>query len=446
VVYGVVATIVATTATLTAVDEAASSELKIALAVVAIAGWCFVVFSRARVEVSLSLVLIGAAVMLAVAVAVPPRQSHDLWTYAMYGRIVTEHGSSPYRDTPAEFPHDPALARVSDGWAHTPSPYGPVFTGISAGIVAVTGTNALATRLAFQGLAALAIALTGLVLLTRKVSPSALAFLLLNPVIFVEVVNGGHNDALVGLFVLLGVVLATSRRTTVAALCLAVAASIKIVLLLALGALLVWVWRQYGVRRVVTAAAASGALFLAGYALAGGRQVLEPLRDAREQMSRTSPWQLVRPSQLVHFLALGPRAADDSRMVVTSVAPFVVVLLAIVLVAAASRCTVPTYAVAAGILAYLLLAAYVLPWYVAWVVPLVALDHRTLLAKIVAAECALLLIAWQYRGPAPDFDTSRVVLWWLSALVVGLFAVVATAVVLYRSVRELRRPAHTAIA
>jgi len=50
---------------------------------------------------------------------------------------------------------------------------------------------------------------------------------------------------------------------------------------------------------------------------------------------------------------------------------------------------------------------------------------------------SLLLVAWQYRGAAPELSNPRVALWWTSAVVVSLAAVTATAVLLGRSVGEL---------
>src|SRR5207253_8039945 len=103
-------------------------------------------------------VAVLVAPLLALAVAVPPRTSHDLWAYAMYGRVVTAHHANPYLQAPDRFPHDPVLQRVDRGWRATPSAYGPGFTALSAAVALVVRDRALPTRLAYQGLAALAIA------------------------------------------------------------------------------------------------------------------------------------------------------------------------------------------------------------------------------------------------------------------------------------------------
>ena len=135
----------------------------------------------------------------------------------MNGRIVEHYGDSPYTHTPADYPHDPLLAEVGRGWRHTPSLYGPAFTAVSAGIASVAGTDLLVDRLGFQLLAA-ACVLAVLVLLTRQhARPGRSSLVGCNPVVMIEIVNLGRNDAIVGLALLAGILLATRRRLVAAA-------------------------------------------------------------------------------------------------------------------------------------------------------------------------------------------------------------------------------------
>ena len=73
----------------------------------------------------------GAATAV-VALSVPAHFTGDLWSYAMYGRIVAAHHASPYAVLPAHFPSDPMLYHVGRSWRHTYSVYGPAFTAFSA--------------------------------------------------------------------------------------------------------------------------------------------------------------------------------------------------------------------------------------------------------------------------------------------------------------------------
>jgi CPA1 family monovalent cation:H+ antiporter len=104
--------------------------------------------------------------------------------------------------------------------------YGPAFTALSAAGTAVAGESRLATRLFFQGTAALSVLAAVFILGLRSRQGSAPAFLGLNPVVIVSVVGDGHNDALVGLAVL-AAVLVVVRRPVVGGFLLGVAAAIS---------------------------------------------------------------------------------------------------------------------------------------------------------------------------------------------------------------------------
>ena len=113
------------------------------------------------------------AFVLGVAVTMAPQRSGDVWSYAMYGRIVAVHHASPYRHVPDEYPNDPMLRFVSPAWLHTGSVYGPTFVAFSAGVAPLAGDSAIRTRLLYQATAALAVA-GALVLVWRRTrSPAA---------------------------------------------------------------------------------------------------------------------------------------------------------------------------------------------------------------------------------------------------------------------------------
>src|SRR5262249_47326450 len=161
-----------------------------------------------------------AAALLAVAISAAP-VGHDMWSYVMYGRILSAHGTSPYTHVPADFPHDPLLHLA--GWRTTPSVYGPGFVGIAALGTGITKTSVLATRLFFQGIEAGALVGVMALVWRRTRSPAALAFVGLDPAL-VATVHDGHNDLLVGLAVLIGALLVTDRRPVLGGIALAAGA------------------------------------------------------------------------------------------------------------------------------------------------------------------------------------------------------------------------------
>ena len=408
--------------------------------VIACAALAAVVFVGAvRRMITLPMVLVASLVLLTVAVVEPPAESHDLWSYAMNGRILEHYGDSPYTDTPADYPHDPLLAQVGAGWRHTASLYGPAFTGVAAGITALAGTDLLAVRLGFQLLAAACVLAMLLLLYRRTRDPVVVALVGCNPVVMIEVVNVGRNDAIVGLALLAGMLLATRKRFVAAVVVLALGALVKITVIAALAALLLWVWRRYGTRVAAGAAAAGTIALVIPYAIVGGVRALRPVANAANRMSRASVWQFARHEGVEHLLGL--RNAQRVGAVIGNVGPEALVAVGgLAVLFACSRLHDPTpELVAVGVLAAFLLAgSYVLASYAMWVIPIAAWRHRAGVSRAVLAWAALLTIAYQAVRPMPTAPDDLAV--WLVSTVTLVFAIVAIGALSLAAVRRLRTP------
>ena len=376
--------------------------LEVALLVVAFAALGVMVAGELRQRrLDRRLVLAVGGALLVLAVIVPPMQSNDVWSYATYGRMVSEYGVSPYRHAPADFPDDPVAARSSAFWRDSPSVYGPVFTGLSAVGMEVAGTSRLKARLFFQGLAAVAV-LVSLVLVDRRLKdPMAVAFLAVNPVTVIAVVNGGHNDALIGLALLGGVLLVAAKRPAWAGAVMALGVLVKAAALLPLAAVAVWVWRRQGNRRALAFGAAAGGVMVVGVLLAGGPVVLRPLRDAALRFTNGSVWSAPR-RWLASALTGGERdaveAARLSGRILSTVALVGAVALIVVVLRSVDRPGV-AQVVGVSVLAYMLLGAYVLPWYLAWSLPALALTWRWPLAWLAVAQAGILQVTTVTGAP-----------------------------------------------
>jgi hypothetical protein len=380
-----------------------------------------------------------SAALLVVGVARWPRDSSDIWSYAAYGRMVSHYGASPYRHVPVEYSNDRAIRRVKPTWQNTSSVYGPLWNGVSAGVVSVTQTHQLSTRIWFQALAALSVFLAVLLIARRTRSPAAVALIGLNPLVIYDVVNGGHNDALVGLALLVGVLFASRDRFKLAALAIALGALVKLVALLGLVALIVWILRKRGVRPAAIATGVGGGAVAAGYALSGGLDALTPLRDARLQMSRNSIWLLTNAEGRTNLFGLGRfhEFSHDFLRTASTLSTITVIVLAAVLVAGRLRDNTPAPVVGGAVVAYLLAGAYVLPWYAAWALPVLVLEWRSGLTRLALAQSALYLIAYQYRQGIPASVPYRAIFASNVALVLFELAIIVALVVMI--VRQ-RRP------
>jgi alpha-1,6-mannosyltransferase len=403
--------------------------------------------SRWRRALRMPTVVVLSAALLLVAVARWPRDSTDVWSYAAYGRMVSHYGASPYRHVPVEYSNDRAIRRVKPTWQNTSSVYGPLWNGISAGVVSVTQTHLLSTRIWFQTLAALSVFLAVLLIGRRTRSPAAVALIGLNPLVIYDVVNGGHNDALVGLALLVGVLLASRERFKLAALAIALGALVKLAALLALVALIVWIVRKRGVRPAAIATGVGGGVIAAGYALSGGFDALTPLREARLQMSRNSIWLLTNSDGRTNLFGLGRvhEFSHDFLQAASTLSTITVIVLAAVVVAGRLRDNTPALVVGGALAAYLLAGAYVLPWYAAWALPVLVLEWRTGLTRLVLAQSALYLIAYQYRQGIPLSVPYRAIFASNVALVLfELTIIVALVVVVVRQRRPERARIETA--
>lgn len=379
----------------------------LALIVLAGASWAFVVFDPS-VEPRPTFVAIAIGVVLVVGVATQPRGSHDLWSYVMSGRILSAHHTNPYVHPPSAFPHDPFFGYVGTQWRHAKSVYGPLFTGLSATLTRLAGGSVLRARLAFQGLAALSV-VGALVLIWREThNARALAFFGLHPAIVTAIVNGGHNDGLVGLAVLAGVVLVARRRWYSAGLVLGLGVLCKASGVLGLLAIAAWSWRRdrRGAAKLLLVATATT---IAGY-LPAGFVAVRAVYGAEHGNTRASPW------DIVETVAHPPGAV------------VAMVVLALVLVAA-WRCrtaATPGSTATATTAAYLVGGAFVLPWYPAWALPTATLDRTSLLGLLVAAHATFLVAVYEFEEPAHPSLTGAWAVIRSIVIVAAAFAALAT--------------------
>ena len=355
--------------------------LGLVLVLVATTAWAVVVFDR-RVESSPGAVAIAIGVVFAVAVAIHPNGSHDIWSYVMSGRIISAHHTNPYVRPPKDFPHDPFLRYVGAGWRHATSVYGPLFTGVSALFTRFAGGSVLRARLAFQLLSALSV-VTALVLVWRETRDSrAVAFVGLHPATVVTIVNGGHNDGLVGLAVLAGVLLVTRGRRGAAGFVLGLGILCKASGVLGLLGVVAWTARRdrFGAGVTLLVALATTAVGYLPFGATAGRDVLQ----SGKGNTRGSPWDVVKT--LTH----APGA-------ILTLVVLVLVVLSAWRWRVASR---PGTTVTATNAAFLIGGTFVLPWYPGWALPTAALERRSFLGVVVAAHAALLVAVYELELPA----------------------------------------------
>jgi alpha-1,6-mannosyltransferase len=165
-------------------------------------------------------------------VIAPPLFSHDIYSYAAQGEMVSHH-ISPYLYGPSTLGPGNAFTQLVDRWwINTPSPYGPFFLRIAGTFTSISGHDVLIDLVLLRLLAVGGVVLigVGLASLARSIGRSAgLAFGLavLNPVTIFHLIGGAHNDALMVGLLVCGLALAKRNHPVLGIVLCALAASVK---------------------------------------------------------------------------------------------------------------------------------------------------------------------------------------------------------------------------
>jgi hypothetical protein len=279
-----------------------------------------------------------------------------------------------------------------------------------------------ASRLFFQITAAAAAAAALALVWRRTRSTTALIWLGLHPVFGAIAINGGHNDLVIGLAVLVAVLLFARRRPVLAGVVVGLAALVKLTALLALVGFAVWAVRHR--RRRDGGLAIAGAL---GTVAVGYLPVLvsawNVLSGADRTVTPASVWNPLADLMLGHnsFRDVPhPLAPNDTLLVISYVSLAFVALLAVVLGWRTARSSRPSPAVGTALAAYPFAAEYAFPWYGCWALPTFAEAGPSPLAWVVWVQAATMLAALKlpvhWQGTVLD-GTVRVLLTFATPIV-----------------------------
>jgi hypothetical protein len=320
---------------------------------------------------------VAAVAAIAIATLAPPLLSSDVFGYIAWARMGVR-GLNPYTHPPVAIGHaDPAF--VPGLWHHGATPYGPLFTFASYALAPLPVPVALWTLKALAGASAI-----GCVELLRRAArrlgrPPVRAALVfgLNPLLVVWGVGGGHNDLLLGLVVSAAVLAFLNGHERAGAAGIVAAGALKVVGFAALPFMLVRASRTRALRpALVGTALAALAVALVG-AVAFGAPLLRIGNTFGFQQSLVSLHS--GPAELARVLGL----SHPPRAMRTIAALLVVAVAAVGLLRVRAG---GDWIAATGwtLVALLLATAWLLPWYVAWALPFVALaDDRRLDAVTV---------------------------------------------------------------
>jgi hypothetical protein len=388
-----------------------------------------------------AVVAVHAIVFLA-----PPLALTDVFNYVNYGRMEIVHHLNPYTTTPVLEPHnDPSFALSN--WHELLSPYGPLFTlmtfavvplGVAASFWTLKGVLMLAS------LGTVALVWHSARLIGRD-PLTAIVLVGLNPIVLVWGLGGDHNDFLMMFLVVLGFYLLLLARSQPGALAqdgrewrehLATAlhppsASMTSPVSMTSPASMTSPVSTTSpasttpAGRLVSYRAGAGVAFVAAVAIKASAGILLPvvlasLARTKRDLLQVMLGMVVGAAVLgaCSALAFGPHFPDlatQGRLVTMTSLPNLLgmalgqggettvlrLVLSGVLVACVVACSVLAWRrreslTAAGwaSVALLVTLSWVLPWYVLWVLPLVALSTSRRLRTTALLLGVYLIVAW----------------------------------------------------
>lgn len=328
---------------------------------VVLCGCYAVALTKAR-EIGLRSAVIAVVGAHAAFMLAAPLYSADVFSYLDYARLGVLHGVNPYLHSAESAPNDAVMPFVR--WRHVETPYGPLFTIATyplawLGVPAAFWTLKLLAGAASLGCIALVARIARQV--RRPVVPAVL-FVGLNPVVLAYGVGGGHNDFFAVLLMLGGVSFALDRRDDRASAGFVLAAAVKAPAGLGLAFLLI----ARRSRRGIVVALLTGLAVAAVGALAFGASELTIVKQLVGQQRAVAI--LSVPNTLGALLGFGGITGGVRIFDAIALCGGMAALLR-------GTWRGGDWLAATGWATLLLLvtSAWLLPWYVVWLLPIAAI-------------------------------------------------------------------------
>jgi Glycosyltransferase family 87 len=330
--------------------------------------------------IAIVVVLLHAILLLS-----PPLQLTDLFNYLGYARLGGLHHLNPYTHVIKQEFYDPVFRFSS--WHNLKSPYGPLFTALTYPLAFlplpvaywIVKLLTVLTSLGFVGL---------IWHCARRLGRDpryAVAFVALNPVFLIYGVAGFHNDFFMLVASMGAVALVLDRRDRSAGAALMIAIAVKYTAVMLLPFLLIGARDRRRALRILAGAAVAAVPMIAGYALLFGSSI----PNLSDQSSLLTDFSI--PNLFGLLIGIGGGASGLLK----------VATVAVVLVVAFEVWRRREWLTAAGwsTLALIASLAWLVPWYVIWLLPLAGLGTSARLRRSAVALTLFLVLAFMPATP-----------------------------------------------
>jgi hypothetical protein len=164
-------------------------------------------------------IIIFSGVFIAILLISGPFMSADLYSYIFRAEMANTLQINPYQVTPAEA----GYGKVTP-WNSLTMPYGPIFSILIMGLQKIAGSSMEVNLFIFRLFNSIIFFVCGYLIfkILIKTKPEfaykGAALFLWNPFILIEIVNNGHNDILMLLFILLSIYFIVHQKYGLSAL------------------------------------------------------------------------------------------------------------------------------------------------------------------------------------------------------------------------------------
>jgi len=370
----------------------------------------------------LLLPLVGATIFGVTLLFLPGLFSNEVYSYIFNGRLLTIYHADPMHAVPAQFQQDPYLAWISQ--PNVPNIYGPLWM-IIASLLMGMSKGPVAALLLFKGLALLS-HLVNCVLIWVILGKLAPARRLLgtflyawNPLALIELAGSGHHDSMLICLLLLATWLSVQQKGAWydggTAVLLGLASSINLIGLL-FAPLFIW----FGVRsehdivqtiwrfcwRTILVLATLFIVYLPFWygsstfiAVTSSINILYFIHSPLSVLAIPMRWLFSLIAQAAHFPASYMQPTTAADVTVQASGMFIFALIYLYLLAKVRRASgrqgfnvlLTSLSIAVSAYVVLVLGSF-WPWYVLWILWIVALQrYNALTVSVLLLSCTALL-------------------------------------------------------
>jgi alpha-1,6-mannosyltransferase len=334
---------------------------------------------------SMRAIVITVLALHAILLFSPPQQLTDVFNYLGYARLGGLHHLNPYTHPIASEMHDPVY-RFST-WHHLLSPYGPLFTALTYPLAWLSLPVAYWTLKVITVLLSLTfIALVAQCARALGRDPRfAILFVAANPIFLMYAIPGFHNDFFMLVPSTAAVAFLLSHRDRSAGAALMLAIAVKFTAGLLLPFLLIAARPNIRRRRIIEGCVIAGIpLLVMNLALFG-----LSLPNLSDQATLLTNWSVPN----LFGLAIGIGGGTPGLLRVLNVA----VVIAVALLVRQRR----DWLAGAGWATFALIVslAWLVPWYLVWLLPLAALSTNVRLRQAALGLTVFLVLTFM---PATD--------------------------------------------